>query len=90
VYVRPPQYNFLFPNAWAYRDVDLRLRKSLPRVRGTELSLVAEVYNALNYHNYGGYGGTIRADGTRNENYGVPGSIVADPRYVQIGAQYQF
>ena len=90
VYVRPPQYDFLIPNAWAYRDVDLRLRKTLPRVGGTQLSLIAEVYNVFNYHNYGGYGGTIGTDGSLSANYGRPGSIIADPRYAQIGAQYEF
>jgi hypothetical protein len=59
-------------------------------VGGTQFSLVAEAYNVFNYHNYGGYGGTIGTDGTLSDNYGKAGSIIADPRYVQVGAQYQF
>ncbi|PYO38161.1 MAG: hypothetical protein DMD29_14145 [Gemmatimonadetes bacterium] len=82
---RPGAYNLtgysflLFPGAWAYRNVDLRLRKDFPSVSGTSLGVTADLFNAFNYQNFGcTYGGT------------TPNCVVNDPRRLQVGAEYNF
>lgn len=75
-----PQSNFLiFPGSWGYRNVDLRLRKDFPAFQGGSIGMTADLFNALNYQNYGcTYGGT------------TPNCVVNDPRRLQIGAEYNF
>jgi outer membrane receptor protein involved in Fe transport len=82
-----PQGNsFLIPNAWAYRDVDLRLRKDFPSVSGTTLGITVDVFNAFNYQNYG----CFNTGPQPNPNFGQQGCVVSDPRRAQIGAEYNF
>ncbi len=75
-----PQSNFpLFPGAWAYRNVDLRLRKDFPAFSGGSLGVTADLFNAFNYQNFGCTNG-----GT------TPNCVVSDPRRLQLGAEYTF
>lgn len=75
-----PQYTFpLFPGSWAYRNVDLRLRKDFPAFSGGSLGLTADLFNALNYQNFGCTNGGV-----------TPNCVVSDPRRLQIGAEYNF
>lgn len=75
-----PQSNFpLFPGAWAYRNIDLRLRKDFPSISGGTLGVTADLFNAFNYQNFGCTNG-----GT------TPTCVVSDPRRLQIGAEYTF
>ena len=57
---RPRKHDFIIPNAWTFRNVDLRVEKRLPTFRGQEVGLIAEVFNVFNYANFSGY----------NTNYG--------------------
>src|SRR5207253_3537498 len=41
----PPQYPFIFPGGWAYREVDFRLRKDFPNISGTTLAVTVDVFN---------------------------------------------
>ena len=84
-YARPEKFNFLIPNAWAFRDLDLKFSKTLPPFGGTQLSLQAEVYNVFNFKNYGCFEGN-----TGSANFGRPSCAVTDARYTQIGAKYDF
>jgi hypothetical protein len=84
-YARPPKHDFIIPNAWAFREVNLRFSKTLPPFGQTQLSLLAEMYNVFNFKNYGDF------EGNRdNTNFGQPKRIITDVRYTQIGAQYHF
>ncbi|PYP13357.1 MAG: hypothetical protein DMD54_16955, partial [Gemmatimonadetes bacterium] len=75
-----PQYSFpLVPGAWAYRNVDLRLRKDFPQFSRGTIGVTADLFNALNYQNFGCMNG-----GT------TPTCVVSDPRRLQIGAEYTF
>ena len=75
-----PQYNFpLLPGAWAYRNVDLRLRKDFPSFSRGSMGVTADLFNALNYQNFGCMNG-----GT------TPNCVVSDPRRLQVGAEYTF
>src|SRR5207245_5617987 len=72
----PPKYGFLVPSAFRYRDVDLRLRKDFPSVSGTTLGVTVDLFNALNFKNYGSW----------NTGTGQPTGLASDPRRLQIGA----
>jgi len=91
----PEKFSFILPNAWAYRNVDLRLRKDFPDVAGTRIGITADLFNAFNFDNFGcfdsGYS-SINAQGERvfNPNYGRPGCVIADARRFQLGIQYDF
>jgi hypothetical protein len=82
----PPRYSFILPDAWAYREVDLRLRKDFPPIGGTTLAITVELFNAFNYQNYGSFALGSRSD----TNFGQPGALISDPRRLQIGMEYSF
>ena len=76
----PPKYGFIIPGAWRYRTVDFKLRKDFPSVSGSTVGVTADLFNALNFKNYGCY----------NTGNSQPGCLVTDPRRLQIGAEYGF
>jgi hypothetical protein len=85
----PPQQNFFMLGGWAYRRVDIRLRKDVPEIRGTTLGVTVDVFNVFNYSNFGDYSISVIPD-QRTFTVGRPNSVVSDPRRVQIGAEYTF
>lgn len=85
---QPERSSFIIPNAFAYRQLDLRLTKSL-NVGPGELQLIAEVFNVFDFNNFSGFDGFIPETGT-NTNFGNPGSTVGPTRSFQFGARYKF
>jgi hypothetical protein len=85
----PPQQNFFMLGAWAYRRVDVRLRKDLPEIRGTTVGVTVDVFNVFNYSNFGGYNVAVVA-AQRTWTVGQPTRVVSDPRRLQIGVEYNF
>ncbi|GAA0621724.1 TonB-dependent receptor [Brevundimonas kwangchunensis] len=85
---QPERRGFIIPNAFAYRNLDLRLTKDLD-VPGGTLQLVGEVFNVFNFDNFSGYDGGIPATGF-NANFGNPSSTVGLTRTFQFGARYRF
>jgi outer membrane receptor protein involved in Fe transport len=85
----PPQQNFFMLGAWAYRRVDVRLRKDFPEIRGTTLGVTVDVFNVFNYSNFGGYNPSV-VTGQRTWTVGQPTLVVSDPRRMQIGVEYTF
>jgi hypothetical protein len=75
----PPQYPFLLPGAWAFREVDVRLRKDFPRFSRGSMGVTLDVFNLLNTPNY-------LFDG----NNGQPRDLAGDNRRTQIGIDYTF
>ncbi len=79
-------------NAWKnwYRNVDLRLGKSLFTTQGTTVRLTAEVFNAFNTDNVASYGGRQKtAAGVDITNFRQPtGAFGA--RRAQVGARLEF
>ena len=49
----PPGYNFLIFGKWAYRSVDMRLRKDFPRFAGSHLGVTVDAFNVFNFQNEG-------------------------------------
>ncbi|MDQ4080386.1 MAG: hypothetical protein M3125_06470, partial [Gemmatimonadota bacterium] len=79
-------------NAWKnwYRNVDLRLGKSLFTAQGTTVRLTAEVFNVFNTDNIAAYGGRQKtAAGADITDFGRPtGAFGA--RRAQVGARFEF
>jgi hypothetical protein len=86
---QPPQRNFLFLGGWAYRRVDIRLRKDFPEIHGTSLGVTADVFNVFNYMNFTNYPFSVNAS-QRTWSVGQPNDLISDPRRVQIGVEYNF
>jgi hypothetical protein len=103
---RPPKKGFIIPNAWAYRDVDVRLQKDFAVGGGQRVSAMIEVFNVFNYDNFSGFNGTVASyvrvnnanptDPVVNRmnpsaNFGQPNSVVVDSsRRLQAGMKYTF
>ncbi|HWW11639.1 MAG TPA: TonB-dependent receptor [Brevundimonas sp.] len=87
-YGRPDRKSFIIPDAFAYRNLDLRLTKELD-VPGGKLQLIGEVFNVFNFDNFSGFDGFIPETGT-NANFGRPNSTVGLQRTFQFGARYRF
>ncbi|WP_240623244.1 TonB-dependent receptor [Brevundimonas lutea] len=87
---RPDQYTFLIPDAWAYRNLDLRLTKNFEVWGGSELSVYVDAINVFNFDNFTAYdGGTGSADNP-NPRFGMPNGVLFPTRQFQIGARYRF
>jgi hypothetical protein len=78
----PPQHAFIFPGAWAYREVDLRLRKDFPNISGTTLGVTVDVFNVFNFNNF--------SYPDNNNGNPQPSGLLSDPRKTQIGVEYHF
>jgi hypothetical protein len=78
----PPQYPFILPGAWAYREVDFRLRKDFPNISGTTLSVTVDVFNVFNFNNF--------SYPDNNNGNPQPSGLLSDPRKTQIGVEYHF
>jgi hypothetical protein len=83
----PERDSFIIPNAFAYRNVDLRLRKDFARLRGMAAGVTLDAFNVFNFQNLGCYSSqTVTTDG----NFGKAGCVVGDPRRLQLGIEYNF
>ena len=86
---QPPQQNFFIFGAWAYRRVDLKLRKDFPEFGGGSFGVTVDAFNVFNYMNYTSYQ-FIMNPSQRTWAVGQPTDLVSDPRRVQIGVEYNF
>ena len=66
--------------------MDVRLRKDFPPLSGTTLGVTVDLFNVFNYQNLGCFNTFNPSDA----NFGKAGCIVADPRRLQVGAEYGF
>ncbi len=82
----PNRVGFILPNLFAYRNVDLRLRKDFPNISGTTMGITVDVFNAFNYQNLG----CFDTGSKTSLNYGHASCLVTDPRRLQLGAEYSF
>ena len=89
----PQRHNFILPNFWAFRQVDLRFSKDFQLPNGDELGVILDVINAFNFANYG-YGewssGFIPPAGETNPNFGKPERIIGPMRSFQVGLRYRW
>ena len=82
----PERVGFIIPNAFAYRNVDLRLAKDFPNISGTTMRVTLDLFNAFNYQNLG----CFDTGSKTNLSFGHASCVVSDPRRLQVGAEYTF
>ncbi|MGQ0816163.1 MAG: hypothetical protein ACT4O1_17170, partial [Gemmatimonadota bacterium] len=80
----PERHSFILPDAFAFRNVDLRLRKEFVSMRGQKVGVTADVFNVFNHDNLGCFNLGRRDDA----NFGKAGCVVSDARRLQIGIEY--
>jgi hypothetical protein len=84
---KPERHSFIIPNFWAYRTVDVRLRKDFLAVGGNRAGVTIDVFNLFNYTNLGDYENVpIPTD----PNFGRARQTLSDPRRLQLGVEYDF
>jgi len=79
----PERHSFIIPDAFAYRMVDLRLRKDFLNRSGNRMGVVAEVFNVFNFDNLGCYSTFDR----EADNFGTASCTISDPQRLQIGLE---
>ncbi|HKE91172.1 MAG TPA: carboxypeptidase regulatory-like domain-containing protein [Gemmatimonadales bacterium] len=82
----PPKSSFILPSAWAFRNLDLRMRKDFPEISGTSISITVDLFNVFNYQNFGCFDTFNR----RSATFGDASCTISDPRRLQIGGEYNF
>jgi hypothetical protein len=87
---RPTQYDFLIPNAWAYRSVDLRLEKAFSLGGTQRVSIAFEGVNVLSFDNFSNYDGFQPTLPTTNPMFGRPRDVLDPGRRLQFGLRYGF
>jgi len=85
----PPGRSFLLIPGWAYRRVDVRLRKDFPQIGRSSIGVTADVFNVFNFQNLGAYDITVNA-AQHTFTVGDPHQVISDPRRLQIGVEYNF
>ena len=70
---RPEKHDFIIPDAWAYRSVDLRLEWQAPPIANdVRVSLIAEGFNVLNYDNGSCFDASVPRLPATNPRLGEP------------------
>jgi hypothetical protein len=87
---RPERDNFIIPNAFAYRNLDLRLTKRFATFEGQELELYVDAINIFDFYNFSGYDGGTGSATSPNPNFGRPSSVFFPTRQFQLGFRYTF
>jgi hypothetical protein len=87
---RPDQFDFIIPNAWAYRSVDMRLEKIFRFADRQQVSVAFEGFNIFSFDNFGGYQGFIPTLPAVNANFGRPSNLLDVGRRLQVGLRYAF
>lgn len=90
---RPKKYDFIIPNAWAYRSVDLRVEWDAPAIADrVHLGILAEAFNLFDFNNYvyaDWVSGFRPPPGETNANYGKPTGEFNTRRF-QVGLRVGF
>lgn len=91
----PQKYDFIIPNAWAYRQVDLRLTRQFEVWGGDVVEFTFDAINVFNYANYSGFNQTYRInnntpDSALNPTFGQPNAQFLPTRSFQVGLRYRW
>ncbi|MFJ6023670.1 carboxypeptidase regulatory-like domain-containing protein [Brevundimonas sp. NPDC092305] len=91
---RGEKHSFIIPNAFAYRNVDLRLTKNFGVWGGSNLSVFVDAINVFNFRNYNDYNRSLNdfpgGVPTPNPNFGNPSRVAFPTRTFQVGMRYSF
>jgi hypothetical protein len=86
---RPEKQSFLGINEFAYRSVDLRLQWDTTLGGNTNLALIGEGFNILDFANDSCFDGWAGAPGEPNPRFGQP-NCQYNARRWQVGARFSF
>ncbi|ADL01580.1 TonB-dependent receptor [Brevundimonas subvibrioides] len=86
----PDKENFLIPNAFAYRNLDLRLTKTIEVYEAGEVQLFVDAINVFNFDNYSGFDGGTGSAASPNPRFGNPSTVLFPTRTIQLGARFSF
>jgi hypothetical protein len=87
---RPPTDNFIIPDAFAYRNLDLRLTKTFELWNASELQLFVDAINIFDFYNYAGFGDGTGSATNPNPQFGRPSRVLFPTRTFQLGFRYSF
>ena len=82
---RPEKHDFIIPNAFAYRQVDLRLTKSFDVFNGQSVELILDAINVFNFENYSNFEQCLCS-----ADYGDPRGQYLPTRSFQLGMRYRW
>ena len=83
---RPEKHSFIIPNAWAFRQLDLRLSKTFEVMDGNSVEFTFDAINVLNFKNYSAFEQCFCA----GPNYGQPRDQFLPTRSFQVGLRYRW
>lgn len=68
-----------------FKNLDLRLGKDFPALRGGRISVTLDMFNVFNWQNLGGFN-----TNPNDANFGKAFQVISDPRRFQLGLEYFF
>ena len=83
---RPEKHSFIIPNAWAFRQLDLRLSKTFEVMGDNSVEFTFDAINVLNFKNYSAFEQCFCA----GPNYGQPRDQFLPTRSFQLGLRYRW
>ncbi|HEY1225103.1 MAG TPA: TonB-dependent receptor [Brevundimonas sp.] len=83
---RPEKHSFIIPNAWAFRQLDLRLSKTFEVWGDNSVEFTFDAINVLNFKNYSAFEQCFCA----GPNYGQPRDQFLPTRSFQLGLRYRW
>ena len=91
----PEKHDFIIPDAWAYRQVDLRLTKEFQVWGGDVVELTVDAINVFDFKNYSSFNQTYRVnnntpDSALNPTFGQPTAQYVPTRSFQVGLRYRW
>jgi hypothetical protein len=87
---QPEQFDFIIPNAFAYRSVDVRLEKGFRFAGAQRLSVAIEGVNIFSFDNFADIDGFIPTLPSVNLNFGRGRRLIDPGRRMQFGVRYAF
>lgn len=82
---RPEGQDFLFTDAFSFRQIDLRLTKEFDVFDGQSVELILDAVNVFNFENYSGFEQCLCSP-----NYGVPNNQHLPTRSFQLSLRYRW
>ncbi len=80
---RPEKHSFIFPDAWAYRQIDLRVTKEFEVFGGQSVELILDAINVFGFENYSNFEQCLCS-----AQYGDPRGQFLPTRSFQLGLRY--
>ena len=91
----PEKKDFIIPDAWAYRQVDLRVTKAFEVLDGQVVELTFDAINIFDHKNFSSFNQTYRVnngtpEAALNPTFGNPTAQYLPTRSFQVGLAYRW